>query len=316
MKFDSEPLRINGRPVTLEKGAGSEFFIPLAQAGAEESLLVDLRYTLPWEGRRLDCPEFPSEPAVQKVYLCLWLPEEQALLNAAGPWTEEFRWRLDDALNPNPITRTDGSLVSWVCNNQSTESVGSFQTDGRLYVFSTLRPGAPPEGSLRVWTADEDRLSIVVLLAVAVVGLLLLPLRAAGRVFWIGLLIIALVVLGVFMPILVRQILDGATVAAVCVVGVMWVVWYFVRTRPRDPAVIARRQAKTEAIAAVAGSGAKDEEAPEAPEAPVPAFPEPLAESQEEPSPEESRGEKPSDDDERSAGEEPDSDDEGGQTDA
>ena len=62
-----QPLRINGRPVTLEKRAehhaaaeqpGQIYYVPLSTAKGEKPFLLELRYTLPFDGRRFDLPEF------------------------------------------------------------------------------------------------------------------------------------------------------------------------------------------------------------------------------------------------------------------
>ena len=89
VEFDTEPLRIDGRPTPLERGAKDEFFVPLVGRGGDAPFLLELRYTLPGVGARVDLPAFPEEPAVQKVYVSVFLPEEQALLGYHGPWTDE-----------------------------------------------------------------------------------------------------------------------------------------------------------------------------------------------------------------------------------
>ncbi len=95
--FDTQPLRINGRPVALEKGQ-NEYFVPLVAATADTPFVLELRYTLEGDGSRLDLPDFPQEPAVVKAYLCVYLPETRTLLGVRGPWNEEFRWKCDPAM--------------------------------------------------------------------------------------------------------------------------------------------------------------------------------------------------------------------------
>ncbi len=89
VEFDTEPLRIDGRPTPLESGAKGEFFVPLVGRGGDRSFLLELRYTLPGVGARVDLPTFRDEPAVQKVYVSIFLPEEQEVLGYHGPWTDE-----------------------------------------------------------------------------------------------------------------------------------------------------------------------------------------------------------------------------------
>jgi hypothetical protein len=266
-QFDVEP-RINGRrvPLEIEQGRQDEYLIPLVGQEADESFLLELRYTVPCKGRtfRLDRPLFPlqaqaggepegdhgpqagsasaglSEPAMQQMYLCVYIPEKLDLVKKEGPWTEHFRWGLSDTLDFRPVARpNDRQLLDWVAPKQNPGE--SFPTDGRLYVFSALRPAPPPDGSLRLVTVDADWLSLCVIGAVVLVGLVLVPCRAGKRVLVVGAFVVASVICGVFYPILMWQVCDRPTAAACLVVLVVWAVWYLVWTRPR---AIARRGAR------------------------------------------------------------------------
>ena len=255
-EFDAEP-RIDGSPVPLEiePTRQDEYLIPLIDRESRESFLLELRYTVPCEGSflRFDRPVFPlastadqtatsqeqtegdgadattaeDEPAMQEMYLCVYLPDELDLLKKEGPWTEQFSLGQD-------YEPSDWELLNWVSPDLDLNE--SFPIDGRLYVFSALRPEAPPDGSLYLATCDSNWLSTCVLGGVALIGLVLLPLGIGKRVFVIGLLAIGLVVCGVFNPILVQQICNGAMQAAVAVVLIVWLIWYFVWTRPRTVA--------------------------------------------------------------------------------
>jgi len=230
-KFDAEP-RLDGRPVTLEIGQAGQYHVPLVGSGGDESFLLELRYTVENENaNRLDCPTFPLEPAIQKVYLSAYLPDDWVLVERLGPWTEEFDWR-PVGLEWVPFSpQSDRDLLRWVAEPIDLDD--SFPTDGRRYLFSSLRPQDPPGGSLQLATADEDALNLAVVLLVLVGGLALVPARSGARAFCLGLLVIALVACGVFYPILAHQILDGVLAAAVLIVLVVWTVWHFLRTRPR-----------------------------------------------------------------------------------
>ena len=235
LQFDTEPLRINGRPVTLERGQQGEYFVPLVDSNADQAFLLELRYTMPGDAGRLDLPVFPSDPAAQKVYLCVYLPREQALLGAAGPWTEEFQWRLDPNLNWIPAAkRSAEELVAWVCQDvpHDNNPVETFQTDGRLYVYSTLYPAPPPAGSLRMRAADEIWLDALVFAVMVLLGVALLPARTSARALAMGIVIVSLVLCGVFLPTLAYRLLNGVLASAIFVVLVLWVVWYFAKTRP------------------------------------------------------------------------------------
>jgi hypothetical protein len=232
-KFDSEP-RINGRPMALEMGENQQYFIPLTTSNADESFLLELRYTVPGNGRQFEIPEFPQEPAVQKVYLCAYLPKERTLLSRSGPWTEEFEWRLSGPLSWEPVARTsENDLLAWV--SQGVNLGNTFPIDGQLYIFSALQPEPAPAGALRLSTWDEQTLTLAVIGLVALAGIVLLPARAGVRALALGAIVIALVLSSVFWPIFAWQVLDSTLAAAVFVVFVVWTIWYFLRNRPRNP---------------------------------------------------------------------------------
>ncbi len=103
---------------------------------------------------------------------------------------------------------------------------------------------------------NQTALSIIVFLLIAGGGLLLVRGQASTR--WIagGSFLIAIVLLGVFLPTFSLQVTDGVLLAAVLIVMIVWTVWYVARTRPRDPLVQARRAARREAAFAVLSAAA------------------------------------------------------------
>ena len=275
--FDTEPLRLNGRAVSLERGGdkeGGTFFVPLVGQTADAPFLLELRYTVKGVGLALDCPVFPEEPAVQKVYLSAHLPVEWDLLGSTGPWTDELVWGLRGfSWMPRPRVG-DGELIQLVRYGVSTSATPeqSFQTDGRPYLFSTLRPAAPPEGRLRLLAVRSDYLSAGVLAVVLAGGVALMFFRFGVRVVAAGAFVAALVLAGVFCPIFARQVADGAMWAAVFLVLVLWAVWYLAWTRPRDPVRLARKKAAEEArLAAIRSRAAASVKPPSGPATPPPA---------------------------------------------
>jgi hypothetical protein len=236
--FDTEPLRINSQPVAMEKGEAGQLFVPLSASSADEPLLLELRYTVPG-GRQLDLPFFPEsgdakaeEAAVQKVYLCAFVPRDKALLGTIGPWTQESQWYFADG-RWAPLNRQDDkALVNWV--REGVRSAGtaadSFHTDGTLYVFSTLRP--PPHASLVINTTDRRGLAALLFAIVVLGGLALVPAGAATRALAVGALIVVLVLAGVFLPTLSLQILNVTLFAAIFIVLVVWAMVFMFRLRP------------------------------------------------------------------------------------
>ncbi len=197
--FDAQPLRLNNRPAPLEMGTQNEYFIPLSEVKADTPFVLELRYRLPGDGRRLDLPAFPEDqgaaktyPAVVKTYLAVYLPETRRLLGVQGPWTQEFCWRFGPSWRwqPSPIVHPNGreinpdDRVSWVRETVDLPANpgDDFQTDGVLYEYSTLRPAAGPEGALELVAVDGRSFDGLIFAATVLLGLLLLPARlCAGR---------------------------------------------------------------------------------------------------------------------------------------
>jgi hypothetical protein len=230
-EIDAQP-KLNGRPVTLEVGQDRQYFVPLVDVDREDSFLLEFRYTLPGEGIRLEWPVFLMEPAVQQVHLCVYLPEELDLFLKLGPWTEHFGWGLDDQMKFKPLNDPDDNqLLSWIA--QDVELPDTFAVDGRLYVFSAMRPRSPADDPLRLVTVRSGLLDLVVVGVVLLAGVLLLPMRAKWRVFGTGGLAILLIVLTVFAPIFAWHLLDGPLAGAVAIVAILWVFKLFFWTLPR-----------------------------------------------------------------------------------
>ena len=95
-------------------------------------------------------PEFADDPAVQQVYLAAYLPPEQTLLGVGGNWTDETSVTfIDRTWRPN--APDDDSILEQLRSGiDNCDTAGSaFPTDGRRYLFSTLRPEPGPAGALR-----------------------------------------------------------------------------------------------------------------------------------------------------------------------
>lgn len=232
VQFENGALRINGRPVTLERGQNNRFFVPLVDANPDDPMfLFELRYTVPGDGRLLDLPGFPEDPAVQKVFLCVYVPQERMPLQKAGPWTEEFNWSLGRGGRWRPVARTadgtDKPLIEWVLGGKQLASgnpADSFPTDGQLYLFSTVRPAPSPNGSLRLVLIGESRMAAIVLGGLLIIGLLLTTASLRTRAGFVAILSIGLIACGVFWPIAAWQIIDARFVAALAAVCAVWMI--------------------------------------------------------------------------------------------
>ncbi|MDP6523940.1 MAG: hypothetical protein QGI24_01465 [Kiritimatiellia bacterium] len=247
--FDSQPVRINGRPVPLEQGDTGDYFIPLASQQSDQSFLLEIRYTVREAGFHLQVPEFPQDPAVQQVYLAAYVPRELSYLGKTGPWNDEMVWVLNGFRSWPRGNKTSDWLMGWVSEGTSADRSGltSFATDGRYLLYSTLRPEAGEDGALHVRMMAQWILQSLVLALIIGIGLVLLPAHFALRSIAVGAALVTLVFSGVFMPSFVRAMVNNATVGAGFVVLVIWILWYMLITRPRDPQVQALKNARQKA---------------------------------------------------------------------
>ena len=255
-QFDMDMLTINGQPQPLERGEGEQLFIPLVSQGPDQPSLVEMRYTLPGTCAELELPVFPeqqgvaTEPAVQKVSLVVALPEERAVLDTRGPWTNEQN-DFFAALNGLPWRQGDDSdLLNWVSEGLPVDQgrLRSFATDGRSYRFTALRPSAPPEGALAIVAVDHRLVTGGVLGGLTLIGLLFVRSRLSTKLAVLVLLAMGLVATGILMPMLAMQVVDQFFAVGLAGVGLLWLAGSATRRRPQP-------QASPPAAAAAAGNG-------------------------------------------------------------
>ncbi len=230
--LDADPFRLNGQPVTSQKGQGGALFIPLVAANPDEPFVLEVRYTAP-RGSALALPAFPDDSAVQKVQLCAFVPATEDLLGTSGPWSEEYFWNWNGYLGrwvPQNRQSPD-SLVQAVCegNPRALGAAATFHTDGSAYVFSTLRPDDKTQLALR--TLDHRTLAALIFGFVLLGGVLLIRTPCAYRILAVAGLMVALVLLGVFLPTLSLQVRNWTLTAAVMIVLLLWFVVFVFRSR-------------------------------------------------------------------------------------
>ncbi len=222
-QFDSQPVRINGQTVTLERGDQNQLFVPLVGVNPNEMMVLDLRYTLDKTNLSLVAPEFPEDPAVQKVYLATYLPQERVLLASSGEWTEEFGWATSGPFKYRPRSnKSEEDLTLWVIEGVNTTTSPNFLTDGTMYLFSTLRPKSPPDGRLQLYTMDERVWALLVFLPLTIVGLLFLRSPIKVQILALSGLLIGLIACGIFAPTLGRQFMNQPLYAGLTIVGIAW----------------------------------------------------------------------------------------------
>ncbi len=229
-EFDSQPARVNGQPVALERGDQGQLFIPLVGQEPNTSFVLELRYTAPGDFKQLSVPQFPEDPAVQKVFLAVYLPDELAILGSTGPWTEEFSWNHQSAFKWVPqVNQTDTQLVAWVSEGVQAPPPAPFQTDGTIYTFSALQPQSPPDGDLRMAAIGDKWLAGLIFVPLAIIGFVLLRSSLRLKVMAVAAALIAIVACGVFAPTFAQQLLNVPMYAGFAMVGIAWAAWYVIR---------------------------------------------------------------------------------------
>ena len=235
--FDADPLRINGRRVTLERGADSKtFFVPLAGRDAGQPMLLELRYTAPGSGQNLQYPVFPDDPAVQIVHMVVYVPEEWVYLGSRGPWTDECLWRrAGPLLGRVPVPRVDvGQLTGMLTTgiDVAGNPLSDFPTDGRPLLFSTLHPADPVQGALRLSLLDRRVFYGAVFGIVLLGGLLLLARPAADRVVASCGLLAVLLLVGGLLPTLASALVNNVLILAAVLVGLLWLAVFVIGGLP------------------------------------------------------------------------------------
>lgn len=230
-QYDSQPVRINGNPVGLERGDNDEVYVPMVGHDPNQSLVLELRYSLANASSRLDLPHFPDDPAMQRIILNVFIPKERALVGWFGPWAEEWEWLDKDLLNwvPNNI-RTDEASEAWVNEGIALAASPPFQRDGTIYSFSALKPEAPPSGSLRLITVSKAILSGVVLILLGIVAVALLRSPTKLKIIAITVVCLVMVLVGVFAPTLAAHLFSLPIAAGVTTALLTWCGWFGFQT--------------------------------------------------------------------------------------
>ena len=221
-EFDSQPLLINGQTASLERGSANQLYIPLAGNDPTQALLVELRYTTPGDHNQIDLPVFPDAPAVQTAYLGVFLPKERTLLASNGPWTDEFQlqsgsWKSEPQCNLDP-----NALMNWVKDGLTTSRATDFQTDGVMYLYSTLRPEVGATGALKLVAVDDKWWTGGILIGLLGFGLLFLFRSLQTKVAAVALLAAIVIAVGAFAPTLASQLLSTPAVLGGMLLLVLW----------------------------------------------------------------------------------------------
>ncbi len=227
IEFDSQPVRIDGNPVGLERGTNDDFYIPLAGHDPDRAMVLEIRYTIKDDGHRLTIPQFPDDPAMQKVYLNVFLPDELMLLGSRGPWTEEWTWQAKNLFRWEPLPeQSDETLAGWITEGIAVAATPPFQRDGTMYVFSTLKPAPTPEGDLRLFIWHENSFSLLVFAVLLAVAFVWLGAPLPYKLLAVSVLVIAMVMTGVLAPTFAQQVISLPFIAGLFIVAIAWSTWY------------------------------------------------------------------------------------------
>jgi hypothetical protein len=233
--FDTQPLHMNGKATPLEKD-GTQYYAPFTNHSAETPVLLELRFTMPGDATSIELPTFPEEPAVQKVYLSVFLPRERTVLGKEGPWSDEMAWQpppLLQALGVMPEFTTavnDPGLLTWVTEGVSLagQPAERLSVDGYPRIFSTLQPESAAAGALQLTVWKRYTLNVLVFGVVILLGVLFMFRPIIDRLAAVGALFAMVFLAAVFQPTLAGALLEGPLVAATVLVLVLWCVHYAV----------------------------------------------------------------------------------------
>ncbi len=222
VEFDTQPVRINGSPVTLERGGQNDLFVPLVGQNADLPFVLDLRYTQKGTHAKLDLPVFPEDPAIQKVFHAVFLPKELVLIDFTGPWTDDWSWSPGGSKRTPAPNQSDAQLESWITADIAVSASPPFQQDGTMWLFSSIKPQATAAGSLSLKVVDQKIFAAMIFGAMAFVGLIWLVRPIGEKLLAAAMLAALLVGCGVFWPTLANQLFNLPTYASILGVSLLW----------------------------------------------------------------------------------------------
>ncbi|NMC20280.1 MAG: hypothetical protein GYA33_07635, partial [Thermogutta sp.] len=242
-RFDLELAPGATGPKTGERGRGL-YYVPLARTLPDEVLVLELRYHTAVERPDLMIPEFPIDrdvqplaPAVQRVYLAVYVPEEMRVLMQSGPWTEEFDWDMEPGRGLQPRVKQSAdpqSLMNWVTEGTNV-TVGDFAVDGTGLVYSSIDPPPGAGGALKLRMCDYRLWNGLLIVGGLIVGAALLRLRWGTRLWILAWLALIWCIAAVVFPIAAAQLVDRTLFLVGAGVLVVWLFSDAVRRRPGGP---------------------------------------------------------------------------------
>ncbi|MDR2440208.1 MAG: hypothetical protein LBE12_12690 [Planctomycetaceae bacterium] len=226
-KIDS--VRINGQRVVLETdnavGTTQRFMIPLTSVTPDTPFLLDIRYYIPPDCKnQINIPTFPdfnssSEPAVQKIYLAVFVPEAWVIVGYDGNWSKDFSfYRGSELINVANQPHVSVLLSDTFLKNVSDD----FSVQGTPYLFSALHPREGDSLQLYVWRDLQS--GAVFFIVIVIVGLYLLRYSWIRRFQITIFLVILCVLLGFTFPTWTQLLSAQSTPGwSVFLVAICWI---------------------------------------------------------------------------------------------
>ncbi|MGQ9606217.1 MAG: hypothetical protein ACUVTW_08445 [Thermogutta sp.] len=242
-RFDLE-LAPNALHPSTDAAGSSRYYVPLAQTTPDEAIVLELRYHTAIQRPGLMIPEFPvdqevqpSAPAVQRVYLAVYIPEEMRVLTKSGPWTDEFDWTLEPGRGLRPVvkyTANPQSLIDWITEGTNV-TVGDFAVDGTGLMYSSIDPPSGVPGALQLRMCDYRLWNGLIVAGGLIAGIALLRLRWRTRLWILAWLTLIWCIAAVAFPIAAAQIVDRTLFLVGTGVLVLWLFSDAVRRRRGGP---------------------------------------------------------------------------------
>ena len=218
---------LNGSEAPVEVGAtADEKIVRLPpSAGQVAKLVLEFRYGLTGASPgQLAAPKLPDEVPVQQTLWRVRIPAEDRLL-----WFDDVFSR---------IANGTGHLRALAAGYRGSIDF-RFARQGTAWDF--VRQGAP--GELRLWTAGKEVFSITVWVVILLVGAAAVKLCGFARCLLILVAVLAAIVVRLFAPLLVRQVVLSGFWAGLLVLG-FWLAHWLFRSLPKH---VGRRRKPTPA---------------------------------------------------------------------
>ena len=212
---------LNGSEVPVEMGTSPDQRIVRLppSAGQVSKFVVEISYGLAQaSARKLSAPTLPKDIPVQQCLWRLWVPQDDYVL----AYDRDF----------SPLHASQANRMLTVLAQNYPSGV-SFKLAPQGQQLNFVRQGPPAK--LSVTLADKEVFTIVLWLAIFAAGAWMLKLDAFRRCLIILAAAAVAFIIRLFAPLLIDRVFATGTPAAVIVVGLWLVYWFFIKHRRQMP---------------------------------------------------------------------------------